>query len=199
MHLPCKLLIQMSGAPGSGKSTLANLLGHSVNGVVINHDLIKSFFLENGSSFDQSAKQSYRFQWVLAEDIIKQGKTIIIDSICNYQETLDQGIALAQEYGYDYRYVECRVNDIDLLEERLRNRVSLRSQRKSVNEAPKDASGTYHDQDHRELFKRWIEYPCRPSSDAIMVDSSDSPQQCLESVLRQIGLLTARETSNLTT
>lgn len=51
-----KLLIQMSGAPGSGKSTLASLLAQSIDAVVINHDLVKSFFLEISIFFDQSAK-----------------------------------------------------------------------------------------------------------------------------------------------
>src|ERR1700742_1515168 len=135
MHPPRKLLIQMSGAPGSGKSTVANLLAQSIDGVIIDHDLIKSFFLENDIVdivFAQSGKLAYRFQWVLAEDMIKQGRNVIIDSTCNYKDTLDQGTTLAQQYGYDYRYVECRVDDIDLLDRRLCNRVPLRSQRTGV-------------------------------------------------------------------
>jgi predicted kinase len=188
MHLPHKLLIQMSGAPDSGKSTMANLLAQSIDGVVINHDLIKSFFLENDNPSDQSAKLTYRFQWILAEDIIKQGRTVIIDSTCNYKETLDQGTALARQHGYDYRYVECRVgvDDIDLLEGRLLNRVSLRSQRKGVNSPPPDASHTRHSEDYRALFKRWIENPCRPASGAIVVDSTSSPEKCLDYILKQI-------------
>jgi hypothetical protein len=39
---------EMSGATGSGKSTLANLPTQSLNGIVINHDLLKSFLLESG-------------------------------------------------------------------------------------------------------------------------------------------------------
>lgn len=186
MGLLCKLLIQMSGAPGSGKSTLANLLGQSIDGIVINHDLIKTFFLGNGESFDLAGKQAYRFQWVLTEDMIKQGRSVIIDSTCNYKETLDQGTMLAQKYGYDYKYVECRVNDIDLLDERLQNRDSLRSQRKGVNRPPLDVSSAHHNSNHRALFKRWIENPCRPARDTIIVDSTESPEKCLEHVLKQI-------------
>lgn len=86
-----KFLIQMSGAPGSGKSTLANLLAKSINGVVINHDLIKSFFLENDNDFEQAAKLAYRLDRVLAEDLMKQGRNVIIDSVCNYEEVLEAG------------------------------------------------------------------------------------------------------------
>lgn len=94
MHQPGKMLVQMSGAPGSGKSTVANLLARSIDGIVIDHDRIRSFLLDEHVPFAQSAKLAYRFQWTLAEDMIKQGRTVIIDSTCNYAETLDQGIAL---------------------------------------------------------------------------------------------------------
>ena len=69
MYLPAKIIIQMSGAPGSGKSTLATLLAQSMSGIVINHDVIKSFILENGILFEKSAKMAYDFQWTLAKEM----------------------------------------------------------------------------------------------------------------------------------
>jgi predicted kinase len=185
MH-PRKLLIQMSGSPGSGKSTVAKLLAQSIDGVVINHDLIKSFFLENEMSFDQSAKLAYSLDWRLAEDMIKQGRSVIIDSVCNYPEVLDRGTALAQQYGYDYKYVECRVDNLDLLDRRLQNRVSLRSQRTGVNHPPPDVNGARQSQDYRAVFKRWIENPSHPAGIAIIVDSTGSPEECLDYILKQI-------------
>jgi predicted kinase len=192
MSLPHKVFVQMSGAPGSGKSTMANLLAKSIDGVVINHDLIKSFFLENDVVFDQSTKLTYSFQGILAEDMMKQGRNVIMDSTCNYNNVLNKGIALARQYDYDYRYVECRVKDVNLLDRRLRSRDPLRSQRTGVNRPPRDASGAVHSEaEYLTLFKRWIENPSRPAGDSIVVDSTGNAEECLDYVLKQIGRPTA--------
>ncbi len=71
MDPPRKILIQMSGCPGSGESTMAELLGQSINAEVIDHDLIRSIFLDNDLFFEQGVKLAYRFYWVLAENMIK--------------------------------------------------------------------------------------------------------------------------------
>jgi predicted kinase len=186
MGLSKKFLIQMAGAPGSGKSTVANLLSQELDGVVINHDLIKAFFLEQGFLFDQSAKLTYSFDWVLAEDMIKQGRSVIIDSICNYNEVLEQGTALARRYGYNYKYVECRVTDLALLDERLRHRVSMRSQRTGVSSPPQDALDAGHSEDPQAKMKKWIENPCRPAENAIIVDSTCGPNECLAYILSEL-------------
>jgi predicted kinase len=175
----------MSGAPGSGKSTLANLLAHSLNGIVIDHDLIRSF-LSTSIPFSQSAQLSYSFQWVLASDILKQGRSVIVDSTCNYDETVNQGMALAKQCGVEYKYVECRVEDVELLDRRLRGRVPMRSQRSGVCLPPPDAEGGGSNEDCHKLFQRWIKHPCRPESDAIIVDSTAGPEKCLDFILKQI-------------
>jgi predicted kinase len=195
MDQPLKLLIQMSGAPGSGKSTTAKLLAEAIDGVIVNHDLIKSFFLENNFPWQQSTQLTYRFQWTLAEDLIKQGRNVIMDSTCNYDNVLDQGMDLASRYGFEYKYIECHVKDIDLLDQRLRGRVPLRSQRTGVTRPPSDAfNGPHNEEEYRALFTRWIDNPKRPSEDVIVVDSkSVSPEKCLEYILKQIIHSTAVE------
>ncbi|TVY34094.1 hypothetical protein LSUB1_G006173 [Lachnellula subtilissima] len=176
----------MSGGPGSGKSTIANLLAQSIDGVVINHDLIKSFFLENGMLFDQAAKFAYGLDWRLAEDLIKQGRSVILDSVCNYNETLDRGTALAKLYGYEYKYVDCRVDDVDLLDRRLQSRVSLRSQRTGMDCPPRDVEGARDTRDYRAVFERWIEDSSCPAGIAVVVDSTRSPEKCRDDILEQI-------------
>jgi predicted kinase len=183
----------MSGAPGAGKSTVANLLATSINAVVLDHDVIRSFFLENGHAFGLSAKLAYDFQWKLAGDILRQERNVIIDSPCNYQETLDQGATLAHRYNYDYQYVECQVKDIDLLDQRLRSRVPQRSQRTGVREAPLDARDLNGGKDDTPAL--FTKYPARPATNAIIVDSTSRPEDCLGKILGQMALLTGSPTS----
>lgn len=193
-----KLLIQMSGAPGSGKSTLAHLLAPLLSAIIINHDLIKSTLLSSSIPFTQSAQLTYNLQFRLAEDILKQGHSVIIDSTCNYQETLDAGKELAKEYGVEWRYVECSLSDIEILEERLRGRVGLRSQRSEVSEGPVDGEGMKSGDEERRRFRGWMERPCRPESGGIVTDSTRSPEECLDDVLKQLGLDFPRSVSTNT-
>lgn len=185
-----RLFIQMSGAPGSGKSTLARLLGRSINGIVLDHDILRSAQLQDGDidiPFDEAAKRAYRLQWTLAEDFLKQGFSVIIDSTCNYQMVLDNGSALAEKYGCAYWYVECRVEDIDLLDGRLRARNPLASQRTSVDQFPVAATKARVGENPRDRFKKWIENPCRPEGgNIIVVDSRDQPEAVRDEVLDRI-------------
>lgn len=186
-QMPQKVLIQMSGAPGSGKSTIARLLRQSIGGVVVDHDVLRSSLLEDsGVPFDQVAKRTYKLQWNLAEEFMKQGLSVIVDSTCNFQEVLDRGSALADQQGFTHWYVECKVEDIDLLDERLRTRDPMKSQRTAVDCPPAAASGARVGEDSRALFKKWIESPCRPKTNAIMLDSTGDPEANRDLVLKQI-------------
>ncbi|PVH70152.1 hypothetical protein DL98DRAFT_472917 [Cadophora sp. DSE1049] len=179
-----KLFVQMSGAPGAGKSTIAKLLAEMIQAEVVDHDLIKSRILHNGIPFDQASKHAYSLQWAAVESILQRGKSVIVDSTCNFRETLDAGAALAELHGYRYRYVECSVDDIDRLDKRLHQRVPMRSQRRGVDEsaldAPRPSEGC------RAQYQHWMENPCRPAMDAIIVDCSQSPHECVENILKYI-------------
>jgi predicted kinase len=180
----------MSGAPGSGKSTVARLLRPRINGIIIDHDVLRSALLEAAIiPFDDAAKQAYLLQWKLAEDFMNQGVSVIVDSTCNYPEVLERGTTLAARHGYDYWYVECQVGDIDLLNERLRNRSGMLSQRSAVDCPPVAAqgSGARVDEDARALFERWMKSPCRPGDKdrIITLDSTSSPEMLCEQILKR--------------
>ncbi|KAK1958680.1 hypothetical protein LY78DRAFT_368330 [Colletotrichum sublineola] len=177
----------MSGAPGSGKSTIASLLRQSFNGITIDHDVIRSALLDHDSvSFDHTAKRAYHLQWTFAEEMMKHGFNVIVDSTCNFQEILDQGSALCEKYNFTYWYIECHVDDIDLLDERLRARQSMKSQRTSVYCPPAAASSARVGEDSRAVFGKWIESPCRPERNAVIVNSRGSPETQRNHILARI-------------
>ncbi|PNP51156.1 hypothetical protein THARTR1_08218 [Trichoderma harzianum] len=187
------LFIQMSGAPGSGKSTIAARLGRRINGVVIDHDVFRSSLIESGIPFEQAAKCAYRLQWAQAQHMIKQGLNVIVDSTCNYQDIVDRGSALAKQHDYTYWYIECRVQDVDLLDQRLRARDPMTSQRTGVDRPPAAAadtadaeSGHNAAQDSRALFKKWIESPFRPKHHVVVVDSTRGPDILQDEIVKQI-------------
>ena len=186
-----KHLIQMSGAPGSGKSTLARRLRTALeHSIVIDHDVIRSSLLEQENPcFETAAKQAYDLQWALARDAIKQGVCrVIIDSTCNFPTVLHQGTALAAEFGYTYWYIECRVMDIELLDQRLRAREPMLCQRSGVDRPPKAAEGR-KEEDGRELFERWLMYPFRPHDEKaiITVDSTATLKKSCDRVMERIS------------
>ncbi|KAL8912155.1 MAG: hypothetical protein Q9171_002789 [Xanthocarpia ochracea] len=186
-----KFIIQMSGAPGSDKSTLASLLGSSTGAVVIDHDRLRSALII--IPFDQAARFAYNIQWNLVQHFAQQGHKIIIDSTCNYPEVLNRGSECAVQHGCAYWYVECRAKDMDLLDRRLRFRNSLPSQRTVVDSPPQAAAAAAAaaggGEDQRALFRKWMEDPCRPEEDkVIVVDSTGEPEQLRDRVLaRMLG------------
>jgi len=187
----------MSGCPGSGKSTLAKALADKIEAVIIDHDKIKSFLLDSNLSFSQSAKLTYGLQWVLAEDIMRQNRSVIIDSACNYKETRDDGIELAKKYNHVYRYVECQVDDLNIIDERLQSRDRMRSQRSGIASGPDDPEGqssfpssSYADNSiEAAAFIHNFASPSRPESGVINIDSTKSFQECVHTVLKRICAL----------
>ncbi|KAK1719505.1 ATP-binding protein [Colletotrichum acutatum] len=188
---PQRLFVQMSGAPGAGKSTTANLLVQPFDAVILDLDVIKSSLLDNGVPFEQAAKLAYSTLWALAGSMLKQGRNLIVDCTCNYEEVITCGTALAKAANFEYWYIECRPQvDIDVLDQRLQTRVAMRSQRTGVRSPPvdtpvdNDISRGYEEQEA--LFRRWIGNPYRPDKNVIVVDTSKDPDECREQVLSAI-------------
>ena len=114
------MLVQMSGAPGSGKSTIARRLAHERGLVILYHDVVKAAQLAAGLPFAQAGRLSYAVLLGLAEDLLRQGHRVVIDSPCFYDELLDCGQSIAARAGVAYRYIECVTDDLEVLDRRLR-------------------------------------------------------------------------------
>jgi predicted kinase len=128
-------LIQMAGFPGSGKSTLAKEISKHIDVVVIDRDVIKSSMTESGVDLAIVANASYNVVYSLCRYYLSINKSVIIDTPCFYEETVENGIKIAKEYRAKYKYIECRLEDFDEISNRLRTRQSSISQ---INSAEKE-------------------------------------------------------------
>lgn len=165
-----QLIVQMSGAPGSGKSSTAKWLAQRINAVVVDLDTIRSCLLEDGVSSQQAGKLSYNLLFTMANDFVSQRKNVIIDSVCNYGEVIHRGQMLAQEKKCNYVQIECQVNDVDIIDARLKSRTPLRSQRRGVHCPPPDVKDGG---DLNANIEKWFGPPHCVDGNLVMVNTVD--------------------------
>lgn len=123
--------LQMSGVPGAGKSTLARAISKRTGAIVIDHDLVKTALLDSWETdLDTrfAGKVSYDIEWALIDFHLSQGHSVILDSPCLYTTMVEKGIALSTKHNVSYKYIECRLDDLEEIDRRLRTRQRLRSQ-----------------------------------------------------------------------
>ncbi|MGG0657798.1 AAA family ATPase [Rummeliibacillus pycnus] len=124
--------IQMSGFPGSGKSTLAKEIASRENMIIVDHDIVKSALInsigEIAIDFQTTGQIAYNVDWALIEFYLSHGWSVILDSPCLYEELIDRGVELAAKFNVKYKYIECYIDDYDLINNRLATRERLISQ-----------------------------------------------------------------------
>ncbi|GCD10552.1 AAA family ATPase [Clostridium tagluense] len=166
-------LLQMSGFPGSGKSTLAKEISKYIDVVVIDRDVIKSSMIESGVTSDIVANASYNVVFSLCKYYLRLNKNVIIDTPCYYNDSLDTGISIAHEYNAEYKYIECRVEDFEIVNNRLTSRERSISQIESA---------------EKSRFLGAIDKSKRPTkTDYLVVDSSLPIESYIKEALNYIG------------
>jgi predicted kinase len=121
-------LLQMAGLPGSGKSALARLIGRTTGAVVLDKDVIKSALLQSGASEELAGPASYEAFFDLAEHLLGQGLSVVLDSPSFWERIPAKGTALAAERRVPYYFIECICPDSEELARRLHGRPRLPSQ-----------------------------------------------------------------------
>lgn len=177
-------LVQMSGVPGSGKSTIAVAIAPALQAIVLDHDDTKSAILEVGIGNDLAGQVSYSVIKALARRYISEGKSVIIDSPCLYTPLLEYGLEVARRYEAVYRYIECRLEDVDLIDTRLRQRHSRRSQMSGV-EATIAHRGNLP-RESRALIQEWANNMKRPEGDYLVLDASQPAEDNIERALEYV-------------
>lgn len=70
---------------------------------------------------------------------LQNGLSVLIDSACFYLEIIKFGQRLDHQYDAEYRYIECKIDNISILENWLQQRMSHRSWRMGINKLRPDA------------------------------------------------------------
>ena len=180
----------MAGTSGSGKSTLARLVGQRTGAVVIDYDVVKTAALDAGVSWDMAGLIGYGGSRAVADSLLKQGLSVILDSPCRFEQIVIEGTAIAAKHKATYAFVECILHDQAELCRRMAARSRLRSQRIAFNEPPPDAPGDVMADASGKIKIPQTKYPTTPY---LRVDTRQLLENCLDTVL--IYLQTINEES----
>ncbi|MBN2568284.1 MAG: AAA family ATPase [Deltaproteobacteria bacterium] len=179
-------LILTAGLMGTGKSVLAKNLGTLLESEIIRSDVMRKEMLKitpserhhedfgQGIYADTISRKTYEAALNLAEIELKKGKSVIIDASFKTKRDRETAFRLASLADADFFIVECVCSD-EIVRERLRVRLS----------DPDEAS------DGRwELFKAqkgsFEEINELPEHCHIVIDSSQSPEKCMEDAIDKI-------------
>jgi predicted kinase len=116
------IVVQVHGEPGSGKSTLARALAPRIDAVVLDKDIIKSAILRGGAGEQLAAPAAYEVYFELAEDLVRQGRSIILDNPVFWPRVEERWLALSADAGCSPLLIECVCADRDELVRRLATR-----------------------------------------------------------------------------
>jgi predicted kinase len=121
----------MAGESGAGKSTLARAVGEATGAVVLDKDLIYGPLIEEGVLKLGMGGPSYAVLFALAESILAQGFSVVVDSGAFWTPIIERGQAVSASAGVRYHIVACRCADAEEQERRLTTRTGEVSQPRS--------------------------------------------------------------------
>lgn len=116
------IVVQMHGEPGSGKSTLARALAPRVDAVVLDKDIIKSAIRRGGATEALAGPTAYEVYFDLAEDLVHQGRAVILDNPVFWRRVEERWLALSAAGSCAPFLIECICPDRDELVRRLATR-----------------------------------------------------------------------------
>jgi predicted kinase len=181
-----KFLLQMAGTSGVGKSTLAKRIAEQSGAIVIDMDVIKSAALEAGTNWDMSGRVGYRASHAIAESLLEQGLSVILDSPCRFEFIVEGGMAIAQKSNVPYAFIDCILTDEDELRKRMNTRKRQRSQRVAFDQRPSDAPiDVMKDETGKIIMHKTIV----PKSNWLQVDMGESLEQIVDECLNYLNEL----------
>lgn len=108
---PPARLIAFSGLPGVGKSRIARELARVADAVYLRIDSIEQSLRDAGSRVDPMNDAGYRVAYLVAEDNLKLGRTVVADCVNPIATTRDAWRDVAQRAGARLLEIEVRCSD----------------------------------------------------------------------------------------
>ncbi len=113
----------MAGLPGAGKSTIAEVVGNRLGFPVVSVDPIESAILAAGIGADQpTGLAAYLVAETIAEAVLANGQSIIVDAVNAVDPAREQWVALAQKHGAALKFIEVVCSDTELHRKRIEAR-----------------------------------------------------------------------------
>jgi predicted kinase len=112
------MLILITGLPGTGKSTFALALAKSIDSQYISSDQIREQLGLRGHYDPDSKNQVYQAILSLAQEHLKKGKTVIIDSTLYLKRLRVPFAKLVDRLGVPIEIIEVRADE-DTVKERI--------------------------------------------------------------------------------
>lgn len=174
----------MAGTSGVGKSTLAHLVGHHTGAAVVDYDVVKSAALDAGIAWDDAGRVGYGVSRALANSLLQQGLSVVLDSPCRFQQIVDEGVHIARLHGAVYTFIECVLTDEHALRQRMLTRQRHRSQRAAFDVPPPDAPNDVM-ADATGIIR--IPKTKAPATPWVRIDTDQSVEQCLALALHYLN------------
>ena len=118
--------LQMAGFPGAGKSTLAKVIAKLTGCIIVDHDISKTSLMNSFQELQldeqHCGKISYEMDFSLVDFYLGQGRSVILDSPCLYDDILEKGQLLAEKHHATYKFIECYLDDFEEVNKRLQSR-----------------------------------------------------------------------------
>lgn len=180
-----RVLVQLSGVPGSGKSRLARSIAEATGFVVVDTDVLKSSIVGSGVPVGAAGPVTYGAALALARDLLEQGRTVVLDSPCRYQQLLDSGRREARALGVRYAFIELWVRDWSVVLGRLDERSPRVSQ---VASATAPVPGTdWEFGTPKATLEAWQNQLVHPEHDWLRLHAEGAAEENLSTALRYLG------------
>lgn len=102
-------VIVVCGLPGVGKSTVSRTIADRVDGAVLRTDVIRQEIVEKPVYTAREKRRVYEELFDRARELVKTGRTVVLDGTYRRRAFRDQARALAGDLGADFELVavEC--------------------------------------------------------------------------------------------